>query len=444
MDRHLNLFKAFSQNLSHENIEDNLSRAFVLCLQNNALLLHEFLKTIFIETNQKALYNATFTDISELDNLNMDIQVAMNNINAEDFSKIFAIAISGTALDMSDFFTFKPNTTKTHIADIFISINDIAFVIEVKRNNDDCKNQLFQQVATIADKVTSENVFPLDYNWKKIMELVTQINGFQTLNNQKDRFLNDFIDLIKSHNPNWLPVAPFASITDNIKNKNKFKQRIEAALNAISSNQNILNYNDRIGLQINTGWATEIVIYISEIKNQKLNLHFGIWPGNTKGQGWQMHDQLKKHPNWSPPNEIMICNQNFKIEWCYEIKFCHFNGFVTNLLITDNEIKTGKKLISDTVHRDYTGKYNRDKWGKLETFLDDYLIETFDWRKYMKWEKHFIDTQRNYLTLSIGYQIELIMPMGFIQNIDTKIDNLAPFSEMIIDIKNKLSNIFSL
>lgn len=444
MDRHLNLFKAFSQNLSHENIEDNLSRALVLCLQNNTLLLHEFLKTIFIDTNQKEVYNSIFTDITDFDNLKMDIQVAMNNINSEEFSKIFAIAISGTALDMSNFFTYIPNNTKAHITDIFISINDIAIVIEVKRNDVDCKSQLYQQVATITNNVSVENVFPLDFNWKKIMEMVTQINGFQILNNQKDRFLNDFIDLIKSHNHNWLPVAPFASITNNIQNKYKFKKRIEAALNAISHEQNILNYSDRIGLQINTGWATEIVTYFAENKNQNVDLYFGIWPGNTKGQGWQMHSQLKKHPNWSPPKGITINGQNFKIDWGYEIKFCHFNGFVTNLIISDNEVKTGKKIISDAVHRNYTGKYNRDRWSNLEKFLDDYLIESFDWRKYMNWEKHFINTQRTYLTMSIGYQIETIIPISYVQKIDSKIDDLAPFSEMIIEVKNKLTNIFSL
>jgi hypothetical protein len=43
-------------------------------------------------------------------------------------------------------------------------------------------------IATITDEVTAENVFQISVG-KKI-KFVTQINGFQTLNN-KDRFLND-------------------------------------------------------------------------------------------------------------------------------------------------------------------------------------------------------------------------------------------------------------
>jgi hypothetical protein len=444
MNRHLNLFKAFSQNLSHENIEDNLSRALVLCLQNNSLLLHEFFKIIFTETNQKSLYNAIFTDITELDNLKMDIQVTMNNINTEEFSKIFAIAISGISLNMSDFFTNKLNTNKTHITDIFISINDIAFVIEVKRNNDDCKNQLYQQVATITDSVTEENVFPFDFNWKKIMVMVTQINGFEKVNNQKDKFLNDFIDLIKSHNPNWLPVAPFASIANTIQNRNKFKQRIDAALNKISGDQSILNYSDRIGIQINTGWASEIVINIRENKNNLVDLRFGIWPGNTKGQGWQMLGQLNKNRNWSPPKQLQINNAKFNVEWDYEIKFCHFNGFITNIILSDKDIKAGKKLISDEVHRKYTGKYLRANWNNLENFLDDYIEPHFDWRKYMNWDKNFIHTNRTYLTMSIGYEIETIIPAQYIQQIDKNIDDLDPLSNLIGEVQKNYEMLFKI
>ena len=122
MNRHLNLFKAFSQNLSHENIEDNLSRALVICLQNNNLLFHEFLKKIFAETGQIAIYNSIFTDITELDNLKMDLQVKTDDINTEEFRKVFAIAISGRALDMSGFYSNKANKNKSHITDIFITI----------------------------------------------------------------------------------------------------------------------------------------------------------------------------------------------------------------------------------------------------------------------------------------------------------------------------------
>lgn len=442
MDRHLNLFRAFSQNLSHENIEDNLSRAFVICLQNNNLLFHEFLKRIFSETEQTAVYSSIFTDITSLDNLNMDIQVKTDDINSEEFRKVFAVAISGKALDMSGFYSYHANSTKSHTTDIFITINDIAIVIEVKRNDDDCRSQLYQQVAAFTADINQNNVHPLDFNWRKVMELVTQINGFQILNHQNDRFLGDFIDLVKSHNQNWLPVAPFSSISNIPQNRHKFKKRIEAALNFVSEDLNILEYSDRIGLQISNGWASEIVINVQKNNLEKLDLHFGIWPGNTKSQGYKMLSELNKHSSWSPPKEVVINNERFQVKWGYEIKFCHFNRFVTNIILRDEHIKDGKKIISSLVHQKYTGKYNRDKWLELENFLDEYIKEDFNWREYMKWEKNFEQTNRTYLTLSIGYEIETIVPIDYVQRIDTQIDDLQSLSELIKNIKLEYEQLF--
>lgn len=444
MKDHLNLFKSFRQNLSDEIIENNLSRAFVICLQNNSLLFHEFLKKIFVETGQIGLYNSIFTDITELDNLNMDLQVKTDDINTEEFRKVFAIAISGKALDMSGFYSNKANKDKSHITDIFITINDIAIVIEVKRNDDDCRSQLYQQVAAFTGDINPDNVYALDFNWKKLMEMVTQINGFQILNRQNSRFLVDFIDLVKSHNQNWLPVAPFVSIANIPKNKDKFKKRLEASLNFVSEDLDILDYSDRIGLQISNGWASEIVINVQKNKLEKLDLRFGIWPGNTKAQGWKMLNELKKHSNWAPPQEIVVNNERFNVNWGYEIKFCHFNRFVTNIVISDKDIKDGKIIISSSIHNKHTGKYKRDEWSELESFLDEHIKEDFNWRKYMKWEKNFLQTNRNYLTLSIGYEIETVVPVEYVQKIDTQIDDLQPLSKLITDIQMKYEQLFNM
>ena len=138
MNRHLNIFRPFSQNLSKENIEDNLSRAFVICLQNNSLLLYEFLRIIFKESKQEDLLNILLSDVAIADICTIDIQIETTDGN-EEFTKVFAVAISGTELDMSTFFQNVENPDKKHITDIFISIKDIAIIIEVKRNNQDCR-----------------------------------------------------------------------------------------------------------------------------------------------------------------------------------------------------------------------------------------------------------------------------------------------------------------
>lgn len=358
MNRHLNIFRSFSQNLSKENIEDNSSRAFILSLKNNSLFLHEFLRTVFAESNQEDLFKNMFADVSQTDACTINIQVETTEVEKE-FSKVFALAMSGKHLDMSGFHDYEPDSFKKHKTDVFISINDIAIVIEVKRDNTDCRKQLYKQVAAFTENITPDTVFPLDFNWKKLMTLANRIQGFQTLMSTEDQMLSNFIDLVQGHNANWLPVPPLASINNNAENIPKIKRRIVATLKNLESyREKPLNYHDRIGLELKFGWAKEIVINLNAEhstkdkgnKSRKVNLRFGIWPGNTKGQGTDVLKRLKGKENWTPPKEIVINEKAFNVEWGYEFKFCHFNRYVSNTVVSDKLIKPGKQPISTLVH----------------------------------------------------------------------------------------------
>ncbi|WP_274475389.1 hypothetical protein [Mangrovimonas aestuarii] len=444
MNRHLNTFRFFSQNLSAENIEDNLSRAFVICLKNDPLLLYEFLKSVFKESSQEKIFDNLFADITDKDNWQIDIQVETTDVQGE-FSKVFAIAMSGLPMGLAGFFNHSPNINKKHITDIFITINDIAFCIEVKRDNTDCTKQLHQQVAALLGTVavSKENVFPVDYNWEKLMLLVNRINGFHSLMNTPSVLLEDFIGLVQSHNPNWIPIAPLASLSNSITEKHKIYQRLVAALKFIDSEEHpILEYNDRIGLQLDFGWAREILLYLSKGGDGKLNLIFGIWPGNTKGQGTVLLNLLKKNKGWSPPHSIQVNSHSFDVDAGYELKFCHFNKYICNILLSDEEIKEGKELISSYVHWHHTGKYNRDEWGKLKDFLEEYTIDGYDWKTKMNWEGNFENTNRNYLTMSAGYFIETTVPLSYLQQIDTTMDNIKPLADFILAMKMSYKNLF--
>ncbi|RXJ51090.1 hypothetical protein [Gelidibacter gilvus] len=441
-NRHLNIFRPFSQKLSNENIEDNLSRALVHCLQNNSLLFHEFLRTVFYETEQNELFQNLLSDITDKDAYSIDIQVETTAIN-ESFSKVFALTMSGVPLDMQDFVQIKPKQEKRHRTDIFIAINDIAVIIEVKRDKTDCRHQLYQQVAAFTEDVNVHTVFPLDFNWPKLMQLINRVVGFQTLIQSSDIQLKDFIDLIQSYNPNWIPVPPLASTGNSVDKAYQIRQRVVSALKNIKEQDgNVLDYTDRIGLELHYKWAKEMLINLRVTEDNTVNLAFGIWPGNTKGQGSYVLEQLKKNKDWVPPNSIIVNGKEFNVKWGYELKFCHFNRYVTNIIINDTHLKLGKNLISGHVHWGYTGKYDKERWNDLETFLDDYLIEDYNWREKSGWRKHFLETGRNYLTLSIGYEIETIVPVAYLQTIDTEIGNLQPLSDFIENIERQYKNLF--
>jgi hypothetical protein len=444
LNRHLNIFRPFNQNPSKENIEDNLSRALVICLRNDSLLLFEFLKQIFVACNQEKDFKNLYADVTELDKWSMDIQVETLNFQ-DQFTKVYAVAMSGLKIDFSNFFNTKTNPNKKHITDIFITIRDIAICIEVKRDNTNCVSQLFQQAASLFSKhdKIEDVIFPVDFNWKKLMSLINSINGFHKLKGFPSIYLSDFIELVQAHNPNWIPIAPLSSIENRSGNEFKIYQRINAALKLLEDDDiQILSYNDRIGIQFEEGWAKEVVLYLSKRENNELNLILGIWPGNTKGQGTKLLKVLKNNKDWSPPESLVIDSNKFDVDSGYEFKFCHFNGYVTNVIVGNSKIKPGIKLISDHIHWNHTGKYDRNQWQNLEDFLDNTFTDNYDWRRHSDWKRHFIDSNRNYLTLSIGYQIETTVPISYLKKIDTDMNNLKPLKGFIKKVFEKYKHLF--
>jgi len=441
-NRHLNLFRPYSQELSKENIENNLNRAFVICLLNNYLLYYEFLRIIFEKANSTSTFKNLFASVTDISKSEIDIQVNLNE-KSNEFSTIIAVSMSGKDLDITKFFSYDANNKKDHVTDVFITINDVAILIEMKRGNENCIKQLYQQAATLRSDKNKDVIKPVDFSWLKVMELVNRISGFQRLFNISDAYLLDFVQLIKSYNPNWIPVSPLASIENTKDNIFRVRQRLSHALNSIKDDEiSVLDYRDRIGLQINKGWAKEIVINTIVSKNNEIILKFGIWPGNTKGQGTKMYKKLNKLKNWKPPSKIEIDKKEYKIDVAYELKFCHFNGFVNNIVITDDHIKPKKQLLSKKNHHNYTGKYERENWDKLDSFLSDILVDSYNWKEELNWGKHFENTGRNYLTLSIGYQIEVIVPFKSIKEIDTKTDKVENLSNFIDGIKDEYLQLF--
>lgn len=313
----------------------------------------------------------------------------------------------------------------------------------MKRDNTDCRNQLYQQVAAFMEDINEDTVFPLDYNWPKLMELVKRVDGFQTLIQQRDSMLRDFTDLIQGYKPNWIPIQALASTGNKVSNVFKIKQRIVAALKNIQSEMvEPLNYADREGLEVKYGWAKEVVIDFIETPTNTINLEFGVWPGSTKYQAGKFINKLGNNPSWQPPDSLTINGKDFEVKWTYDIRFSHFNRYRTHLELKDSDLKPGKKLISKEVHHKHTGMYKRDRWNELNDFLEKYIVDDFNWKEKARWKEVFEDSGRNYLTLAIGYKIQTIVLVEYLQTIDTKIENLEPLSNFIMAIEKEYANLF--
>lgn len=434
-NRHLNLFKFFSQNQSNENIEDNLSRALVLCLKNNTLLFHEFIQSILTQSKsgEENIYNYLFSNYNENENLVIDIQKDVVSLDDSDFKYVFAIAITSKNLEMLGFLNYKYKANKNYkpITDILITIKDVVFVVEVKRWGEDCRQQLYNQLHQLTNNNIDPNrVFPISYDWNKIMDLVSKVSNFQKLNNNPDYFLEDFIHLIRSFNTNWLPVIPFASISDRDDEVDNRKKRLEATIYEAGDKLELLEYNNRVGFKLDFGWAQEILCNFTN-HDGVLYLEVYVWPGNTKSQGWKVFysDKIEKlHEN----KQFKYKNQEFDVVINNEIKLCHFNKYITEIDFSDKD--TIKPIVTTKNFEKYAGKHNRENWNNLENFFDSGFNTDFNWRERCKWNEKFVNTNRNYLTLSIGYEISVRIPYNYLQSIDKKSNDRANVADLLIAI----------
>ena len=435
IDKHLNSFRFFSQDQRKVDIEDNLSRALVLCLKSNPLLCHEFIQQILEQYPDNGDYEYLFSNYTEDNSIYINIQEKISGIAETDYRRIYAVATTGMSLSMDDFFDYSFSGGKSYepITDIFISIKDVAFIIEVKRWELDCRQQLFDQISKLTDDNLDPTVVkPVSFDWKQVMQLISKISNFNRQIGAIDYLIDDFIDLIQSFNTKWLPILPFSVLS---RQKEKDLQarysRLNAALYNTPEVYQKLDYRDRTGVSLDFGWAQEILSYFIEDDKKELHLVSYIWPGNTKGQGYKLFGS-SKFETLEDVKEFEYKGNKFKVTLENELKLCHFNKYISECDFKDGD--TLKKIITKHNFHHFSGKHNRDKWDRFESFLDDHFKPEYDWRSKCQWEKKFLQTDRSYLTASIGYQIGIWIPFSYLQSIDKEENDLGAVSDLLMAI----------
>ncbi len=433
MNSHLNVFKTYTNSLRTFQLENDLTRALAISLQEDSLFFHEILKEVFSDTK---FYSQLFDSIENETTISIDIQQKTSQIS--DYEHIFAITLSEAKI--SDFWEAKHDRNYDPICDLVIKINNICLIIEAKRDNTDCTSQLFNQVLNIIrsedEKITtldkdnySKFITPFDLNWGKLMVIAVRVLSFEKSFGNTNRFLSDFVSLVREHNYKWLPEAPINSLQSN--NQNLILRRIDSAIiEASKSNNNItkLSYTDRLGISFNKDWAQEIIFRI----NENGDLTASVYPGNTKHQGYSL---FKTNPIFG--KDIKVLGQKYLISQGYHIKFTSFQRYFTGLEFDESELKN--KLYTTANFSNFTGRKKREKdWKDIEKLFDHSL--KFDWRSQCKWNELIINSGKNQFDISFGYEITVIIPFEKLKEIDTNQFDLTKLTTLIVEIHQQYSD----
>ncbi|RBN49466.1 hypothetical protein [Flavobacterium psychrolimnae] len=429
MNRHLNLFHFYNESPSLEFLENNLSRAFSLTLLNSSIFFNEFVKSIISEDDYNYLFSTYSKDSSFFD---IDLQIDTAQIGNESYKKVYAVALtSNKRIDLSDFFEQKLYSGK-NITDIIITIKDIVLIIEVKKNGEDCKRQLFNQVHPfIKRKSEGIDVEPICITWHKIVTLMEKVHNLEKVTSFGSSFLRDFLKLAEIKRPNWFQPKPFNSLRFSTKwgspEHHHLMQRMKQALSNCKE-YSLLDYSDRLGLAVPFNWASEIIPYFHHYEREEIKDYIGfyIWPGNTKTQGYHIYN---KPMDWMNESTISIDEKIYELDILYNIKICHFNKYLTGLNygLTDLNINTHTK---DNFYNK-SGKWNINSWQDFEFFMDEHFKPEYNWREKCRWNDFIINTDRTYFTMSLGFEVCALIPYKEFCDIDRKEDDVIKVADKI-------------
>lgn len=433
MNSHLNIFKTYTNSLRTYQLENDLTRAFAITLQEDSMFFNEVLKEIF--KNSK-FYSQLFESLESETLISIDIQKAASKIN--DFEHIFAITLSESFI--GNFWDKNHNRKYDPICDLVIEINGVYLIIEAKRDSVDCTAQLYNQILNIIS--TNENnivslneaehgklITPYDLNWSKLMSIAIKVLSFQKSFGNTNRFLNDFVALVKSHNFRWLPESPINAL--NSSNRNSILRRIDSAIIEVAKNNNEiekLHYNDRLGIVFTKNWAQEILFNI----NQDGDLIVAIYPGNTKSQG---HSLFSKNPNFN--KQVVIFNEEYEVSKTYHIKFTSFQKYFTGLWFGENTMK--ENLYTRDYFYKYTGRKKRgNDWAELGNLFDNCL--DYNWREQCNWQNKIEKSGKNQFDISFGYELVIEIPFTKLKELDTEQSNLTNLTNLITEINSVFKN----
>lgn len=431
MNSHLNIFKSYTNTNRTYQLENDLTRALAISLQEDSLFFHEVFKEILKGTN---FYNQLFESLESETNVNINIQQRASQIS--NFDHIFAISLSES--EIADFWAQSYDRNYDPICDLVIQINNIVLVFEAKRDNVNCTAQLYNQILNIT-KVESEPkdfneenygeiITAFDFNWPKLMAIAVKVSSFEKTMNSQNRFLSDFISLVKQHNFRWLPEPSISALQPT--NRNAILRRIESTIEEVAKTTEInkLNYNDRLGLEFYRNWAKEILFNI----NDKGNLIVSIYPGNTKGQGYSL---FENNPKFS--EKLNIIGNEYTTKYSYHVKLTSFQKYFQGLWFSESDLK--KLLYTKENFHKYTGRKKRgNQWEQLASLFDESL--NYDWKKQCDWENSVINSGKNQFDISFGYEVHIEIPFDKLKELDQKQSELDNLINLVTEIHKSFSN----
>lgn len=441
-NHHLNLFRFFNESSQSDFIENNLSRAFAICLLNDSFLLNECIRSIVTDED----YEYLFSSISDDSSCDINLQVDTAAIDKEVYKTVYAVAMTGdNGLSLDDFYE-QEELDKKNITDLFISIKDIAIIIEIKRTGENCVRQLYNQVLPFIKEKEKFNIIPTKFSWHDLVKIMERIKHVQKLGNRDSIFVKHFLELSEIRYPDWFEPKPFNVLpfgahgsTAYIQLQKRLRQALAGVSNIAGEKYQVLPFYDRLSLSLPFPWASELIpeFEVDPKSKDKEFIAFYIWPGNTKQQGWSV---FSRPLDWLNKKTLLIDGSEYELDISYNVKLSHFMGkFISQINYYKGDVN--ELLHTGDNFRNQSGKWNRDDWEKFEQLMDKHFKQEFDWRTHCNWQDKFINSGKNYLFMSLGFEVCVYVPYSKFRDMDKKESDVTLVSQFINNVAAAFQNL---
>ena len=411
---HLNLFRHYSASEDQQVLENNLTRALALCLQHDALFLYSLLGAI---TGRDELNrHLHLTDAA--DRLVINVQQPVRELGPS--TTLYPVAITVADLKVADYERAVAWRNESPVTDLVIGYKDVLIIVEIKRTDEDCLGQLKGQVEAYQESLGEDKaiVKPVStVKWARIVRMAANTRNLHQLTGHSSVYVSDFVQFIQYHYPHWDEVLPFASIPfapGGAINEAALYKRLHY-IQQQAYGERLKWFNDRVAMPADVPWASEIITHPELDARQQGHIVVNVWPGNTKQQGWPL---FSRSLEWAQCSSLVVGTSEYAVVIEKYLKFSHFNRYVFEVHVPD-------KFMNRQSFETYAGKWERDSWSELEAALERDIGERWQ-RQKEHWHRHFINSDRSYTAVSLGFALSVYVPYTEFQQLDIATEDWQP------------------
>ncbi len=441
-NRHLNIFENYTQKGTLP-IENNVSRGLAILLNQNSLVLDRLIDYI----NAKCMDKKSSCSVpkpQKLSDKEIGIQQQITKIVQSYPNPQNIIGMTLTTSSPINMVENKYDDNNGLITDIVISCKDSLVVIEVKRNANDARLQLKQQVKSIAAEVVRQggnlpDTELVDGTWEDIISTLQDVYNISGSN--EDSILGHYLSHLENHYQQWFPISLLTDILIDRENESAIDKRILSLIkNCCENESDAEKYSGRYIIPLGYDFCTEAQLSM-DYESQRLMIT--IWSGDTKWQGYCLFNKTVNDLSWVYENSLTVDGINLDLQTEPYLRLAHFQSTIIaeyfDMAYYQKHFGVSKEKCMD-LYNDITHEWKKSDWSQFKAILKGKYKDLIDMSSFdSDFKTSFENSNRSYAHVSFGYETTVYLPLDVISKYEKNNstlrgnDKLASLISKVID-----------